>query len=99
MVRRLVGLVLSLSLIRDLGHVARVAVHVVGDLLQATVGKLHVVGPLGVVAVAGLLVAVVVGGVVVLHDPVEVVLSWRLICKDNLQYNPEKTVKISSLHQ
>lgn len=69
-VSRLVRLVVSFALLDDLGHVAKVTVHVVGSL-QATVGKLHVVGSLYVVAVAGLLVAVVVDEVVVLYEPVQ----------------------------
>ena len=71
--------VIGLTLVADLGHEAGVAVDSVGDLLQTTVGKLHVVRPLGVVAVTGLLVAEVVTGVVVLHGIVEVVLGGDLI--------------------
>jgi len=37
-------------------------------------------------------VAVVVGGVVVLHDPVEVVLSWRLISNDKLNKKRFKNI-------
>ena len=69
--------VARLALVADLRHVARVAVHVVGHLLQAAVGELHVVGALGVISVAGLLVAEVIAGVFIPHGVVEVVLGLR----------------------
>ena len=75
----LVGLVgfegLSGAGVGDISDVARVAVDVVGNVLDATVGELHVVGSLGVVTVAGLLVAELVAGGVVVHGPLEVVLG------------------------
>lgn len=64
-----------LSLIADLCHVARVAVHVVGHLLQAAVGEVHVVGAFGALAFARLLVAEIGAVVVILDSIVEVVIG------------------------
>ena len=73
----LIGLVgLSGAGVLDISDVARVTVDVISYLLDATVGKLHVVGALGVVIVAGLLVAELVAGGIVIDGPVEVVVGF-----------------------
>lgn len=70
--------VLSLALIAHLSHETGVAVHVVSNGLEATIGEQHVVGALGVVAVAGLLCTEVGAAVVVLHNVLTVVLGRDL---------------------
>lgn len=67
--------VAGLALVLDIGHVTFVTVDVVGDGLEAAVGKLHGVHALSVVTVAGLLVVEVVAGRVVLYRPLELVLG------------------------
>ena len=70
--------VLGLTLVGDLGQVARVALDIVGDLLEATVGQVHEVVALGVVSIAGFRVAVVVAGGGVINEPVEVIVGGSL---------------------
>ena len=76
---RLICGVLSLALIGDLSNEARVTIDGVGDLLQAAVRELNVVGTLGIVAITGLLVTKVITRVVILDSVVEVILSRLLI--------------------
>ena len=69
-----VGVVVSLTLVADVGHVARFTVDLVLHLLQAAVGQVYVVESFGVVAVTAFLVTEVVS-VVVLDLVTKVVLG------------------------
>ena len=76
-----VGLVvvgLGVAVVSDISHISRVAVDVVVDVLLATVGKDDPVVALGVVTVASLVLAHVDVGVVIVHSPVELVVSGGL---------------------
>merc|ERR1719309_135794 len=70
---------LSLTLIGYISNIARVTIDSVGDLLQAAVRELHIVGTLGIVAVTGFIVAKVIARVVILDSVVEVILGRLLI--------------------
>merc|ERR1711973_1061709 len=76
---RLIFWVLSLTLIGDISNKARVSIDGVGDLLQAAVRELHIVGALGIIAITGLLVAKVIARVVILDSIVEVILGRLLV--------------------
>lgn len=88
---------LGLPLVANLGHVAGVAVDRVLDLLQATVGELHVVVAFGFVAVASFLVAEVVSRVVVLYPVGEVVLSRALFMKLRLVVVIDSNFKMTDM--
>merc|ERR1712029_1142024 len=76
---RLIFGVLSLTFIGDISNIARVTIDGVGDLLQAAVRELHIVGALGIIAITGLLVAKVIARVVILDSIVEVILGRLLV--------------------
>lgn len=66
--------VTSHAFVLDLGDETRVAIHIIGHRLQATVGKKHKVRPFCVVSVAGIVMAEVVA-TVVSRMPSEVVFG------------------------
>ena len=65
----------SLSFILHIGYIAIVTINMECDLLQATIGKLYIVGSLGVITVTGLLVTKVVLWALIWDSPLEVVLG------------------------
>ena len=75
---RVVGL--GVTVVGDVGNVAGVAIDVVVDVLLAAIGKNNPVVAGGLVTIASLVLAEVVV-VVILHSPVELVVSRGLFSK------------------
>merc|ERR1712002_467652 len=76
---RFICRVLGFTFIGDISNKAGVSIDGVGDLLQAAVRELHIVGALGIVAITGFIVTKVIARVVILDSIVEVILGRLLV--------------------